>query len=70
MRKWYSYDIRLRGAKFADGSPWTYRCRAPDAKAAKQTAGRYFQKHRTPMNQKPRSLTSLTSKMVAKRVME
>lgn len=73
MAKYYSYNVtmegaRFKGAKFADGSPWTYSCRAPDAETAKLTAARWFQKHRAPFFGKPRRLVFLMSRMKAWRV--
>lgn len=60
MAKYYSYDVTM-GA-------WSYSCRAPSAEEAKLTAAKWYQKHKTPMNKKPRSLVALMSKMKARRV--
>lgn len=66
-RVWHSYSVVSRTEKFAGGDPWSFSCRAPDATEAKRTAAKYFQQHRTPMNRRPKTLSSLMSHMTATR---
>ncbi len=59
MAKYYSYDVFM--------GDWSYSCRAPDSETAKLTAAKWYQKHKTPMNRKPKTLVSLMTKMRARR---
>jgi len=60
MAKYYSYMVTM--------GDWSYSCRAPDAETAKLTAAQWYQKHKTPMFKKPKTLVSLMRRMSAKRV--
>lgn len=59
MAKYYSYMVTMGN--------WSYSCRAPDAETAKLTAAQWYQKHKTPMSTRPKTLISLMSKMHARR---